>query len=230
MKNVLIILSLPLILSTCKKSGDSATITCTDSNTVMAPQVAKDYLAFKPGTWWVYEDLVNNSFDSLWVGENTSEKRYYNNSSMGTKFSFCAEVNITKIYNKDYNMNAGAKLNMPYVENVIEPLYNGSLGGNNYHSISTCPPNVKFPSDPSGQTSYSGGKYSEFINKGYLYYYVDSNYQYILNSRRVSIINKVIVNDTIVGQVVWVCNVGLFSCYSKVDKINIILRRYNIVQ
>ena len=151
MKNVLIILSLPFIFSTCRKNTDSAPIICTDSNTVMAPQLAKDLFAFKPGTWWVYEDLINHTFDSLWVGENTSEKRYYNNSSMGTKNSFCAEVNITKIYNKDYNMGAGAKLNVPYIENVIEPLYNGSLGSGNYLVAVSSKNDMKFP---SGQFSF----------------------------------------------------------------------------
>jgi len=229
MKNVLIILSLPLILATCKKNSDSAQLTCTEANTIMAPQLAKDLFAFKPGTWWVYEDLNNHTFDSLWVGENTSEKRYYNNSSMGTEFSFCAEVNNTKIYNKDYNMTTSSKFNTSYIELTNAPLYNGALGSGNYRIgvISNNPKNFR-----NSNFDFTAGKLNEDKNtsQGMDILELDSNYLFNNFSSNIALVHFVKVYDSLKFNYVQIKNIGLYKFYWASENINIILRRYNIVQ
>lgn len=71
MKNKL--LSLFLILFTffivaCSKDK----IECSSTNTVNIPQVMKDFFFYKEGTWWVYKNVKDNTFDSMWVRQSSS--------------------------------------------------------------------------------------------------------------------------------------------------------------
>lgn len=75
-----IIPSLFLILCTylivsCSKDN----FECSSANTVNIPQVMKDYFYYKEGTWWVYKNVKNNTYDSLWV----SNVNLYNNRGEG---------------------------------------------------------------------------------------------------------------------------------------------------
>jgi len=57
----------------------SKEIECSTSNAVKIPQVMKDYFYYKEGTWWVYKNIKNSTYDSLWV----SNVNIYNNRGKG---------------------------------------------------------------------------------------------------------------------------------------------------
>lgn len=43
------------------------------------PQIMKDYFFYKQGSWWVYVNTKNNTYDSLWISNVNS----YNNRGEG---------------------------------------------------------------------------------------------------------------------------------------------------
>jgi hypothetical protein len=61
-------------LSNCKEKFE-----CTSENTVPMPQIMKDYFYYKQGSWWVYVNVKNNTYDSMWVSNVTA----YNNRGEG---------------------------------------------------------------------------------------------------------------------------------------------------
>ncbi len=64
--SLLLILCAYLIVS-CSKSN----FECSSANTVNIPQVMKDYFYYKEGSWWVYKNIKNNTYDSMWVFQST---------------------------------------------------------------------------------------------------------------------------------------------------------------
>jgi hypothetical protein len=83
LKYLIVISSLAIILYSCKKEEDP--------NPEFTPEIIpindslKEYYSFKPGTWWVYRDLSDNSRDSIIVSQNTawtySLYQTYNNTT-----------------------------------------------------------------------------------------------------------------------------------------------------
>jgi hypothetical protein len=72
---------LPFFLCTnsCKEKFE-----CNPNNTVLIPQIMKDFFFFKEGTWWVYKNVKNNAFDSLWIRE-TSYRTERGGDGFGSK-------------------------------------------------------------------------------------------------------------------------------------------------
>ncbi len=54
-------------VNSCKEKFE-----CNTSNNVPIPQIMKDYFYYKAGTWWVYKNVKNNTYDSLWVSQSSS--------------------------------------------------------------------------------------------------------------------------------------------------------------
>lgn len=65
-------LLLIIILILCLQSSCKEEFECSSSNTVNIPQIMKDYFYYKEGTWWVYKNIKNNTYDSMWVSQNSS--------------------------------------------------------------------------------------------------------------------------------------------------------------
>lgn len=76
MKNLFMYLfiSCTALFSCCKEEFE-----CTTENSVPIPQIMKDYFYYKQGSWWVYVNVKNNTYDSLWISNINS----YNNRGEG---------------------------------------------------------------------------------------------------------------------------------------------------
>jgi hypothetical protein len=64
---ILLLLIISFSISACKEKFE-----CSASNNIPIPQVMKEYFYFKEGTWWVYKNVKNNTFDSMWVSQSSS--------------------------------------------------------------------------------------------------------------------------------------------------------------
>ena len=122
-------------------------------------------------------------------------------------------------------MSIGAKLNSPYIENIIEPLYNGSLGSNNYSNTT----NSIYPEKFGAGTGQFEGNNITLNSTSSDKAYIDSNYKFN-NIKSIAIIGNRIIQDTVNEETITVKNIGLVRNYYPFKKINLILRRYNIVQ
>ncbi|MBK7854264.1 MAG: hypothetical protein IPJ79_04570 [Bacteroidetes bacterium] len=58
LKNISLLLLLSLFISCCKDDDNGSGA---DSKTIRIPQEVKDYMQFKTGTWWLYEDSVSRT-------------------------------------------------------------------------------------------------------------------------------------------------------------------------
>lgn len=54
-------------VNSCKEKFE-----CSTNNNVPIPQIMKDYFYYKEGTWWVYKNTKNNTYDSMWVSQSSS--------------------------------------------------------------------------------------------------------------------------------------------------------------
>lgn len=54
-------------VNSCKEKFE-----CSTNNNVPIPQIMKDYFYYKEGTWWVYKNKKNNTYDSMWVSQSSS--------------------------------------------------------------------------------------------------------------------------------------------------------------
>lgn len=69
-----------LLLSCKKNTTQTNSVPCTSCQSV---NEAKDYFAFKVGTWWVYEEATSHQRDSVYVTESTIDQTgYYFNVSL----------------------------------------------------------------------------------------------------------------------------------------------------
>ena len=216
-----------LVLSTYSCSKTKLTNTdCTDSNTLFMPDVPKSFFAFKPGTWWVYEDLINHTFDSVWVGENTSVKQTMTTDDGNS--SRCVEINTTRLYNKKYNIQAiDPKYRTSYVDITIRPLYVTQLSSTfSVNSVSDVSVNL-YEQYPVGKFNFARNIFTDAIKTDNGYAGIDSNY--LLNDRTIGI---AIIDSgiTVPHKRVVVKKIGLYQWRSPNDHVNMILRRYNIVQ
>ncbi|MBK7854262.1 MAG: hypothetical protein IPJ79_04560 [Bacteroidetes bacterium] len=64
LKNFSLLLLLSLFISCCKDDDNGSGA---DSKTIRIPQEVKDYMQFKTGTWWLYEDSVSLATDCVYV-------------------------------------------------------------------------------------------------------------------------------------------------------------------
>lgn len=64
LKNISLLLLLSFFISCCKDDDNG---TGADSKTIRIPQEVKDYMQFKTGTWWLYEDSVSLATDCVYV-------------------------------------------------------------------------------------------------------------------------------------------------------------------
>lgn len=80
MKNTVSKIILVLVLCSsawaCKEKFE-----CTSNNYEPIPQIMKDYFFYKEGSWWVYKNIKNNTYDSMWISQN----QYYNNRGEGNE-------------------------------------------------------------------------------------------------------------------------------------------------
>ncbi|MFA9213374.1 MAG: hypothetical protein ACEQSR_05950 [Candidatus Methylacidiphilales bacterium] len=74
MKKYYPIISL-LFLAIIFFNGCKEKFECSSNNEVPIPQIMKDYFYYKQGTWWVYKNVKNNTYDSMWVWQRSSN--YY---------------------------------------------------------------------------------------------------------------------------------------------------------
>lgn len=64
-----------LVITSCKKDKTPNSTPCTTCQKVTE---AKDYFAFKIGSWWVYEEETSQERDSVYVTESTIDANGYN--------------------------------------------------------------------------------------------------------------------------------------------------------
>ncbi|MBK7854263.1 MAG: hypothetical protein IPJ79_04565 [Bacteroidetes bacterium] len=64
LKNISLLLLLSLFISCCKNDDNGIG---GDDKTIRIPQEVKDYMQFKTGTWWLYEDSVSLATDCVYV-------------------------------------------------------------------------------------------------------------------------------------------------------------------
>jgi hypothetical protein len=74
MKKYYSVISL-LFLAIIFFNGCKEKFECSSNNKVPIPQIMKDYFYYKEGTWWVYKNVKNNTYDSMWVLQSSSN--YY---------------------------------------------------------------------------------------------------------------------------------------------------------
>ena len=228
MKNIVFIPILLILFTSCRKSK-TTNLDCNDANTLFAPQLAKDLYAFKPGTWWVYEDLINHSFDSVWVGENTSVKQTMTTDDGNC--SRCVEINTTKLYNKKYNLQAtDSKYRTSYVDVVMSPLYLTQFSNQNSVNYKVDIETIIGEKYPSGKTQFVGNTISLPTNTNIDKGYIDSNYQYKKGLFGLAFIGQRKLQDTIYSESILINHIGLFEFKPPNDHTNMMLRRYNIVQ
>lgn len=67
---ILLLFISSIAFSSCKEKFE-----CNANNNVPIPQIMKDYFHYKEGTWWVYKNVKNNTYDSMWVFQSSSN--YY---------------------------------------------------------------------------------------------------------------------------------------------------------
>lgn len=77
-----------LVITSCKKDKPAEPTPCTTCQKVTE---AKDYFAFKVGSWWVYEEETSLERDSVYVTESTIDPSGYN-----------FDVRMFSIYNDFY--------------------------------------------------------------------------------------------------------------------------------
>lgn len=64
---ILLLIVSSIAFSSCKEKFE-----CNANNNVPIPQIMKDYFYYKEGTWWVYKNIKNNTYDSMWVSQSSS--------------------------------------------------------------------------------------------------------------------------------------------------------------
>lgn len=82
MKTIVIILLGPLVyfISSCKEDFE-----CKNENTVPIPQFMKDFFYYKQGTWWVYKNIKTNTYDSMWLSQNSTHNSRGGDGDFGSK-------------------------------------------------------------------------------------------------------------------------------------------------
>jgi hypothetical protein len=63
LKYIFLFLFSTCFLSCCKTDNENGPA----DKTIRIPQEVKDYMQFKTGTWWVYEDSVSLAIDCVYV-------------------------------------------------------------------------------------------------------------------------------------------------------------------
>ncbi|TNE81291.1 MAG: hypothetical protein EP332_04000 [Bacteroidetes bacterium] len=124
---------------------------CVESNTVKQVQLFKDFYIYKPGSWWIYQNLADTTItDSFWVSRY--EEGYVNNTVQNHDYSnpYCFET---------INMQLQSKMN------YTEPYFIGRK-----LSLST----NSSPENPSGR--FSDYFYSNSSSGIYFLYINDSMY------------------------------------------------------
>lgn len=64
---ITLVLFLCISAWTCKEKFE-----CNSNNHVPIPQIMKDYFYYKEGSWWVYKNTKNNTYDSMWISQSSS--------------------------------------------------------------------------------------------------------------------------------------------------------------
>lgn len=63
----MLFISSTMFFNNCKEKFE-----CSSNNKVNIPQIMKDYFYYNEGTWWVYKNVKNNAYDSMWVSQSSS--------------------------------------------------------------------------------------------------------------------------------------------------------------
>ena len=224
----LIIFFLLIISYSCSKSNLTNT-DCNDGNSVLMPDVPKSFFAFKPGTWWIYEDLNNHTFDSVWVGSNTSTKQVMStDDEAGNR---CVEINTTHLYNKKYNLQAqDPAYRTSYVDITIRPLYVTSGSSSNSVNVVVDLSANTNELYPAGRLEFKGNVFNEVKSPNGINHY-DSNYNALGIGKKDALILKIFQNDTaIYSSIILLGKIGLYQYTIPSEQKNMILRRYKIVQ
>jgi hypothetical protein len=87
-----------LFLGSCQ--DDCPNITCTESNTVIAPSAIKDYFVFKKGSYWIYRNTVTSERDCVYVHE--FRRQVYQPSDNEVCVSKCYEDFFQSVYSVKY--------------------------------------------------------------------------------------------------------------------------------
>ena len=229
MKNIVFIPILLILFTSCRKSK-TTNLDCNDANTLFAPQLAKDLYAFKPGTWWVYEDLINHSFDSVWVGENTSVKQTMTTDDGNC--SRCVEINTTKLYNKKYNLQAtDSKYRTSYVDIIMRPLYVSAFSTQNSVNYNVDIEVVAGEKYPYGKYQFQGAVFNKDSNtSSHVVVKLDTIYGLKNINSNYGIVHRLDINSIYDYSFIQLSKYGCYMFISKRDSTAIILRRYNIVQ
>lgn len=63
--NLFLLIIIVFYYQGCKKKAVQAIINCDSSNTAYIPTDAKSRFFFKEGSWWVYKNAINNTYDTI---------------------------------------------------------------------------------------------------------------------------------------------------------------------
>ncbi len=93
--NIFLISTAIFLLHSCEKPK-SEPISCTN-NTMLLPQMAKDYFLFKDGSYWVYQNIISKQIDSVYIVEFknwTGDNNIFKNGNKLTKCYECYEYRV----------------------------------------------------------------------------------------------------------------------------------------
>lgn len=78
----------------CKKKAVQAIINCDSSNTAYIPTDAKSRFVFKEGSWWVYKNVMNNTFDTTIISFYNHRIATPSKKAFGDKFAHKCYGNV----------------------------------------------------------------------------------------------------------------------------------------
>lgn len=81
------------------------TITCDSANTVLIPEDMKASFYFKVGTYWIYKNIDNGEFDSMWVWYSQFGVIPINKKVFAHGWNKCYENFDLRVKNKLYFIN-----------------------------------------------------------------------------------------------------------------------------